>query len=150
MHAEPEMMNDKVHTDTPRTLEPPELSAHDVAVERAFRFFLGRKGWRPSILARKAGLSPGVTHQAVMGHAPSIATLRRLCDSLGVDLWLFFLLGDMLSSDDPAASMAMNLVLDRYRQHYATLSGAHQLSIQGVKRVLDAQGVRETPGETSS
>ena len=87
----------------PKHTEPDESLDRDVTVERAFQFFLGEKGWRPSHLARESGVSLDVVHQAVRGYAPSVATLQRLCISLEVDLWMFFLMADLLRHEDPTA-----------------------------------------------
>jgi len=90
-------------SDPPNHTAPAESTDRNVAVERALRFFLDEKGWRPSTLAKESGVSTGVVHQAVMGYAPSVATLQRLCIPLEVDLWVFFLMGELLGHEDPAA-----------------------------------------------
>ena len=88
----------------------PETPDRDPAVERAFHYFLDRKGWRPSTLAKKSGVKVAVIHQALLGYAPSLATLRRLCKSLDeVDLWVFIMIGELLNEDDPAASLAAGI-----------------------------------------
>jgi len=101
-------------SDQPNHTAPIESTDRNVAVERALRFFLDEKGWRPSTLAKESDVSTGVVHQAVMGYAPSVATLQRLCIAFEVELWVFFLMGEMLSMKD--LDPAVRQVLDTYRQ----------------------------------
>lgn len=103
--------------------------ARDRAVERALHFFMGRKGLRPLELARESGVSRGTMYQAVMGYTPSVATLRRLSSSLGVELWLLLLVGDMLSMDEPAL------------RRFGETSEGHRLIVQGVELLLEAEGM---------
>ena len=93
--------------------QPVESLIRDEAIEGALRYFLGAKCWRPSDLAKAAGVPVPVLHPIVMGYTPSIATLRHLCKSLEVDLWVFFMIGELLYEEDPAASLAAGI--DRLR-----------------------------------
>ena len=112
-----------------KTRQPDETPIHDAAIKRALHFFLGRMGWNPSVLAREAGVSRNVALRAVLGDVPSLTTLRRLCDALGFDLWLFLLMGDLLSKDD---------------LEHSRVSEAHTLIVKGVNRLLEAEGAQST------
>jgi transcriptional regulator with XRE-family HTH domain len=49
------------------------------------------RGLSQRALAKRAGLPPEVVSRAVRGqHTPSVATLERLCDGLGINLSTFF------------------------------------------------------------
>jgi len=108
---------------------------HDGEVAAGFRYILTRMGWRVSDLARAAGLSPAVTHRMVMGYETNTVTLRRLCRSLGVEVWLFWLIADFeVSKDDPSLARAK-----AERRITREVAEAYQAMVPGIHRLLAAK-----------
>jgi len=94
-------------TEQKHTVESGESVERDEYVAAGFRYILTRMGWRVSDLARAAGLSPAAAHRAVMGYDTNTVTLRRLCRSLSVEVWLFWLIADYaVNKDDPSLARA--------------------------------------------
>ena len=112
----------------PNHTAPAESSDRNVAIERALHFFLSEKGWRPSTLAKESGVSIGVVHQAVMGYAPSVATLQRLCIALEVDLWVFFLMGELLGNEDEDPRTFLEPIIVRLKAMLAEIPEAEPTS----------------------